>query len=254
MRDALGRLQRVVVIGGSSAIGVATAKRWATDSRGLEVVLLARPSARREAAAAELSALGAKVECVDLDVEGPMEEQRATLEQVLATGRDVDVVLVAVGVLGDQEAAWQDPEAALRLVDVNTRAPVVLGVVASNALRRQGHGSLVLISSVAGERVRRSNFAYGASKAGADDFYRGLAQAVAPDGVHVLVVRPGFVRSPMTEGLDEAPLAQTPDEVAAVIVDGVDAGGEVVWAPATMRWVMTGLRGVPTPVFRRLPI
>ncbi|HQF03381.1 MAG TPA: decaprenylphospho-beta-D-erythro-pentofuranosid-2-ulose 2-reductase [Phycicoccus sp.] len=253
MRDGLGRMQRVVVIGGSSAIAVATAARWARAQRGLEVVLCARPSVRRDEAAEQLAALGAVVELVDLDVEGAHAEQAAVMEAVYA-GRDVDVVLVAVGVLGDQEQAWQDPQAALRMVDVNTRAPIVHGVLASNQLRRQGHGSLVLISTVAGERVRRSNFVYGATKAGADDFYRGLAQAVAPEGVHVLVVRPGFVRSPMTDGLDEAPLAQTPEEVAEVIAEGVREGREVVWAPAAMRWVMTGLRSVPTPIFRKLPI
>lgn len=253
MRDGLGRIQRVVVIGGSSAIAVATAARWARGQRGLEVVLCARPSPRREEAVRTLRDLGAVVEAVDLDVEADADSQLAAMEQVYA-GRDVDVVLVAVGVLGDQEQAWQDPHAALRMVDVNTRAPIVHGVLAANHLRAQGHGALVLISTVAGERVRRSNFVYGATKAGADDFYRGLSQAVAPEGVHVLVVRPGFVRSPMTDGLDEAPLAQTPEEVAEVIDDGLLQGKEVVWAPAAMRWVMTGLRSVPTPVFRKLPI
>ncbi len=253
MRDGLGRIQRVVVIGGSSAIAVATVARWATARRGLEVVLCARPSTRRDEALATLTGLGAVVEPVDLDVEGDADTQIAAMEGVYA-GRDVDVVLVAVGVLGDQEEAWQDPRAALRLVDVNTRAPILHGTMAGNALRRQGHGSLVLISTVAGERVRRSNFVYGATKAGADDFFRGLAQALAPDGVHVLIVRPGFVRSPMTEGLDDAPLAQTPEQVAEVIDLGLQSGREVVWAPGTMRWVMTGLRSLPTPIFRKLPI
>lgn len=253
MKDGLGRIQRVVVIGGSSAIAVATVELWARARRDLEVVLCARPSAKRVEAVTALTSAGARVEAVDLDVEGPVEAQIATMEAVYA-GPDVDVVLVAVGVLGDQEQAWQDPMAAVRLVDVNTRAPIVHGTVAANQLRRQGHGSLVLISTVAGERVRRSNFVYGATKAGADDFYRGLAQAVAPDGVHVLIVRPGFVKSPMTDGLDEAPLSQTPEQVAEVIDEGLRSGREVVWAPGTMRWVMTGLRSLPTPIFRKLPI
>lgn len=254
MRDALGRLQRVVVVGGTSAIARAAMARWARERRGLEVTLLARPGARRDEAAAELTALAAKVECVDLDAEADLEAQRARIEAAFDGGGDVDLVLVALGALGDQERAWQDPAAALRLVDVNARAPIFVGVIAAERLRRQGHGALVLLSSVAGERVRRSNFAYGATKAAADDFYRGLAQALAPDGVHVMVVRPGFVRTPMTEGLDEAPLAQDPTDVAQDIDAGLAAGASVIWSPATMRVVMAGLKSLPAPIFRRLPI
>lgn len=255
MRDALGSFQRVVVLGGTSAIAVATVSRWARAHPGLEVVLAARPSPRRDAAAADLRALRAVVEPVDLDVEADPVAQQEIMAGIYAAQRpDVDVVLVAFGVLGDQEQAWQDPSAAVRLIDVNTRAAVLHGVLAANRLRSQGHGALVLLSTVAGERVRRSNFAYGASKVGADAFYRGLAQAVAAAGVQVLVVRPGFVRSPMTQGLADAPLAQDPEDVAAIIDEGLRTGREVVWAPGTMRWVMAGLRSLPTPVFRKLPI
>lgn len=253
MKDALGNVQRVVVLGGASAIALATVSRWAQARRGLQVVLAARPSSRRDEADAALRSLGAHVETVDLDVEEDPARQQEVMAGVYG-GSDVDVVLVAFGVLGDQEQAWQDPAAAVRLFDVNTRAAILHGVLATRRLREQGHGALVLLSSVAGERVRRSNFPYGASKAAADDFYRGLSQAAAADGVQVLVVRPGFVHTPMTRGLKKAPLAVDPQDVAQVIDDGLRTGREVVWAPASMRWVMTALRALPTPIFRRLPI
>jgi decaprenylphospho-beta-D-erythro-pentofuranosid-2-ulose 2-reductase len=121
-------------------------------------------------------------------------------------------------------------------------------------MRAQGHGRIVAMSSVAGERVRRSNFVYGSTKAGLDGFYLGLGEALREYGVGVLVVRPGFVRSKMTEGLKPAPLSVGPDDVAGAVVDGVRNRREIVWVPGPMRAVMSGLRHVPRPLFRKLPI
>lgn len=248
----MNNVQRVVVVGGTSAIAVATIHEWLARRPGLEVVLAARDSAARHSVADELREKGARVLEKDLDL--TLEVARAQVEAALHTGGDIDVVLVAAGVLGDQESAWRDVDTALRLVDVNCRGAVLSGVLGAQRLRKQGHGALVLLSSVAGERVRRTNFAYGASKAGADGFYLGLGEAVHQDGVHVLVVRPGFVRSPMTQGLTEAPLAQDPDQVAQAILAGLASGQRIVWVPGTMRWVMSAMRHLPYAVFRRLPV
>jgi len=113
---------------------------------------------------------------------------------------------------------------------------------------------MVVLSSVAGERARRSNFVYGSSKAGLDAFFTGLGDSLVGSGVRVVVVRPGFVRSKMTEGLPSAPLSTTPDKVAEVIVGAVASGAEQAWAPPPLRLVMSALRHVPRPVFRRLPV
>jgi decaprenylphospho-beta-D-erythro-pentofuranosid-2-ulose 2-reductase len=107
---------------------------------------------------------------------------------------------------------------------------------------------------VAGERARRSNFVYGSTKAGMDAFYTGLTEALRPSGVTVTIVRPGFVHTKMTEGLEAAPLATTPQAVAEIVVDAVRNRKELVWAPAPMRFVMSALRHVPRPIFRKLPI
>jgi decaprenylphospho-beta-D-erythro-pentofuranosid-2-ulose 2-reductase len=253
VKNAIGNVQRVVLLGGTSDIAMATVVRLTEGRRDVHVTLAARPGERRTTAAAALGARGLEVTEVDLDA-----TDRASYEHAVASafesGGDVDVVMVAFGLLGDQERAWQDVDAALELVQVNYAAAVGCGILVAERLRAQGHGAIVAMSSVAGERPRRSNFVYGSTKAGLDAFYTGLGEALAPDGVQVLVVRPGFVRSAMTAGLRAAPLSQTPEQVAEVIVAGLVAGRATVWAPASMRWVMSVLRHLPRPVFRRLPV
>jgi decaprenylphospho-beta-D-erythro-pentofuranosid-2-ulose 2-reductase len=167
---------------------------------------------------------------------------------------DIDLVLVAFGVLGDQDVAEHDTAEALRIIDTNFTGAVSVLVPIAERLRSQGHGTIVVLSSVAGERARRSNFVYGSSKAGLDAFCQGLGDALVGTGVRMVIVRPGFVHSRMTEGLDPAPLSTTPDAVAQAILDGLARDREIIWVPAALRGVMSGLRHVPRPVFRRLPL
>jgi len=151
---------------------------------------------------------------------------------------------------GSAEARMRFPREVAQAV----RAVVPKSVALGARIRSQGHGVIVALSSVAGERPRRSNFVYGSTKAGMDAFYTGLGEALRDFGGRALVVRPGFVRSKMTEGLDAAPLATTPEEVAEAVVAAVRDGKQQIWVPGTMRAVMSGLRHLPRPVFRRLPI
>ena len=252
MKDAIGNIQRVLVLGGTSEIALATVVRLAGRRHDVHVTLAGRPGERRTAAASDLVARGLQVTEVDCEA-----TERHSYEQAIAStfdsDGDVDVVIVAFGVLGDQERAWQDLDAALGLAEVNYAAAVGCGVLVAQRLRAQGHGAIVALSSVAGERPRRSNFVYGSTKAGMDAFYTGLGDAVAADGVQVLVVRPGFVRSRMTTGLTPAPLSQVPEQVAEVIVSGLRQGRRTVWSPPALRFVMSALRHLPVPVFRRLP-
>lgn len=251
MLNALGIPQNLLLLGGTSDIALAVAEAYAERGRP-RVLLAARASESRDVAVRRLEALGLEVHPLDfeaLDTEG----HPALIEKAAGFG-DIDVAVVAFGVLGDEEQAWQDHDAAVALAEINYVAPVSVGVCLAERMRHQGHGVIVALSSVAGERVRRSNFAYGASKAGMDGFYLGLGEAVRDDGVHVLVVRPGFVRTKMTAGREATPLSVTAEQVAAVIVDGVAQRRELVWVPRPMRAVMSGLRHVPRPLFRRLPI
>jgi decaprenylphospho-beta-D-erythro-pentofuranosid-2-ulose 2-reductase len=128
-----------------------------------------------------------------------------------------------------------------------------IGLVVARRLKEQGHGTLVVLSSVAGERARRSNFIYGSSKAGIDAFAQGLGHALAGTGASVLIVRPGFVPTKMTAGMKPAPLATTPEAVAAATASALAQGKEIVWVPAGLRWLSSVFRHLPTGVVRRFP-
>ena len=147
-----------------------------------------------------------------------------------------------------------DAVAAAEVAHVDFTGCVSALVATANVLRAQGHGSIVVLSSVAGERVRAANPVYGGAKAGLDGVAQGLGDRLAADGVHVLVVRPGFVHSSMTEGLDAAPFATTPEHVAEVTVKALRNGRRTAWAPGVLRFVFSALRHVPGPIWRRLPL
>ena len=272
MKDALGRAQSVALFGGTSEIGRAVVERLVAAGAS-RLILAGRDLTALEGVARRLRSAGpagvdggrvdsvrvdsvrlggVRVDVVAFDAGDPA-THAAAVEEAFAGG-DLDVVVLAFGVLGDQARDERDPAAAVAVVETNFTAAVAVGVAVAERLRDQGHGALVVLSSVAGERARRSNFVYGASKAGLDAFFQGLSAALEPEGVHVLVVRPGFVKTRMTAGMKPAPLATTPEAVAAVVVDGLGRGSTTVWAPPALRWVMTVLRHLPAPVFRRLPI
>ncbi|MGW4030088.1 decaprenylphospho-beta-D-erythro-pentofuranosid-2-ulose 2-reductase [Streptomyces sp. NPDC004838] len=251
MKDAFGTPQSLLVLGGTSEIGLAVARRLIAR-RTRTVWLAGRPSPDLDAAADGLRRLGADVRTVAFDALNPALHEQA-LGKVFAEG-DIDMVLLAFGLLGDQANDEGDPQAAVRVAQTNYTGAVSAGLVCAASLQNQGHGSLVVLSSVAGERARRANFIYGSSKAGLDAFAQGLGDALHGTGVHVMVVRPGFVRTKMTAGLPDAPLATTPEAVALAVEQGLRRRSETVWVPGAMRVVMSALRHVPRPLFRRLPV
>ncbi|MFG2572760.1 decaprenylphospho-beta-D-erythro-pentofuranosid-2-ulose 2-reductase [Streptomyces sp. NPDC048481] len=251
MKDAFGLPQSLLVLGGTSEIALATARRLIAR-RTRTVWLAGRPSPALESAAARLRLLGADVHTVPFDALDP-EAHETVLGKVFAEG-DVDMVLLAFGVLGDQAHDEREPAAAVRVARTNYTGAVSAGLIAARALQTQGHGSLVVLSSVAGERARRSNFIYGSSKAGLDAFAQGLGDALHGTGVHVMVVRPGFVRTKMTAGLPQPPLATTPEAVATAVELGLRRRSETVWVPGLLRVAMSALRHTPRGLFRRLPI
>jgi decaprenylphospho-beta-D-erythro-pentofuranosid-2-ulose 2-reductase len=251
MNDAHGSPQTVLVFGGTSEIARAVLDRLVAR-RARTVILAGRDAGRLDTVAGELREAGVTAvdtiafEAADTDHHAEM------VDGVFARHGDVDLVLVAFGELGDQAALEHDPAAAARLVRVNYVAAVSVGLAVAARLRAQGHGNLVALSSVAAERPRRSNFVYGSSKAGMDAFFRGLGDSLRGSGARVVVVRPGFVRTRMTAGLPPAPFATTPEDVAGGVVRALETGAETVWVPPVLRWVMTVLRHLPGPVFRRL--
>ena len=250
MRDALGDVQSVLVLGGRSELALATV-RALIERRTTRVVLAVRDVEAATADVAALEALGASAHAVAFDA---LDTRRhlAFVKRVFAPG-DIDLVLVAFGILGDQHRAEQDAAHALEIVRANYVGAVSVLTPIAERLRAQGHGTIAVLSSVAGVRARRANFVYGSAKAGLDAFTNGLADALAGSGVHVMVVRPGFVHTRMTEGMEPAPFATTPDVVAAAIVRAIAARKSVVYAPAILRFVTPVLQLLPRALWRRMP-
>ena len=164
------------------------------------------------------------------------------------------MAIVAFGLLGDAEELWQDQAKAVRIAEVNYTGAVSVGVLLGQRMSAQGFGQVIVMSTVAGEKVRRSNFVYGSTKAGLDGFYRNLGIALAPAGVKVLVVRPGQVRTRLSAHVKDAPLTVDKEAVAKQVVDAARAGKDLIWAPPAFQLVMLVLKHIPAPIFRRLPI
>jgi decaprenylphospho-beta-D-erythro-pentofuranosid-2-ulose 2-reductase len=232
-------------MGGTSEIGMAVVEAL-RPARGTEVVLVGRD---RGALAAVGDSLPCDVSIEEFEATGPDHQE---LVGRLAAGGPVDIVLMAFGILGDARSAARSPRAALEILDVDFRAQVELGLLWAEALRAQGHGTLVFFSSIAGVRARRANFMYGAAKAGLDAFASGLGDSLQGSGVRVLVVRPGFVRGRMTAGMTPAPFAVDPQAVGRAAAEAWQKGASQVWVPPVLRIVATGMRLTPRPLWRRL--
>jgi len=250
--DALGSPQSVLVLGGSSEIAIATVRKL-PRGRLNRVLLAGRPSQALTEAQEDLRNLGIKdVDQVDFDAKNTGQHE-AIINSMFDAG-DIDIVILAFGMLGDQDQAEADPMHAVEIAQTNYVGAVSAGLHVARRLREQGHGSLIVLSSVAGDRARRSNYVYGSTKAGLDAFSQGLGDALHGSGVHVMVVRPGFVKTRMTAHMEAAPMSAEPDEVAEVIVKSLKKGKETVYAPGPLRFVMAGLKHTPRAVFRKLPV
>ncbi|MCV7198860.1 decaprenylphospho-beta-D-erythro-pentofuranosid-2-ulose 2-reductase [Mycobacterium angelicum] len=254
--DAVGNPQTVLLLGGTSEIGLAICARYLRDAPARIVLACMPEDPGRDDAVAAMKAAGARsVELVDFDA-----LQTDTHPKVIdecfhgGSNKDVDVAIVAFGLLGDAEELWQNQHKAVQIAEINYTAAVSVGVLLGEKMRAQGFGQIIAMSTVAGERVRRSNFVYGSTKAGLDGFYLGLSEALREYGVRVLVIRPGQVRTRMSAHIKEAPLTVDKEYVANLAVTAAAKGKELVWAPAAFRYVMMVLRHIPRTVFRKLPI
>lgn len=230
---------RLLLIGGTSEIGLAIARRLAPE----HAFLLGRDDARLASAAATLGT----------DAETGLLGDGA-IDRAFASAGGFDVVVLATGVLGGQAGLDADPAEAEEVMRTNFVTSGSLLLESLRQLRRQGTGTLVVLSSVAAERARASNAVYGAAKAGLDALAQGLADATAATGVRVLVVRPGFVKTRMTAGLEPAPFATTPESVADATARALNGRAHTVWVPAKLRVIFAILRHLPRPIYRRLPL
>jgi NAD(P)-dependent dehydrogenase (short-subunit alcohol dehydrogenase family) len=242
----------VLVLGGRSEIGLAVAIRLARAGQR-DIVLAARRSADLDAEETALRAAGASnVARVEFDADD-VAGHRALLADISKQHGPLQIVVTAFGILGDQQRAEDDAAHALAIVHTDYVAHVSMLTELATLLRAQGHGTLVVFSSVAGVRVRRANYVYGSAKAGLDGFASGLADALAGSGVRLLLVRPGFVIGRMTEGMSPAPLSSTPDQVADATVAALKRGRGEVWVPGLLRPVFGLMRLLPRAIWRRMP-
>ena len=240
MSDAL-------LVGGTSEIGLAIVRRLVPE----RVWLLGRDGERLARAASELNAAAVEVGLLDANDVG---SHRQAIERAFADADGFDVVVIALGVLGAQAGLDANPDEAIEVMRVNFLGAGSLLLECLRQLRRRGAGTLVLLSSAAVERPRASNPIYGAAKAGLDALAQGLSDAIASSGVRVLVVRPGFVKTRMTAGLEPAPFATTPEVVASATVAALRGRAGTIWVPGRLRLMLAILRHLPRSVYRRLPL
>jgi decaprenylphospho-beta-D-erythro-pentofuranosid-2-ulose 2-reductase len=243
--------RNVLLIGGSSEIAMAIARRLAADGP-VRLYLLGRDRERLDQAASILAGGGSEVTGVGVVDADDTPSHPAAIAEATERSGPFDVVVLAVGVLGAQQGLDADRLEALEVMRVNFLGAGSLLLEALRALRSQGRGTLIVLSSVAGERPRRSNAVYGAAKAGLDSLAQGLADASSGTGARVLVVRPGFVTTRMTAGLEPAPMSTTPGEVAEATVRALDGRAHTVWVPGRLRYVFAVLRHLPRALWRRM--
>jgi decaprenylphospho-beta-D-erythro-pentofuranosid-2-ulose 2-reductase len=246
-------MRKVLIIGATSAIAEATARVFA--ARGDALFLVARDGERLRAVAADLAVRGAmRTETATLDV-ADFAAHAAVLERAERELGGIDVALIAHGTLSDQARCEASAEALRREFDVNAVATLALLTDLANRCAARGAGTLAVISSVAGDRGRQSNYVYGSAKAAVTTFLGGLRQRLAKSQVRVLTIKPGFVDTPMTAGIaNKGALWAQPDRVGAAIVKAIDRGRNVVYVPWFWRWIMLVIRHIPEPLFRRLKL
>ncbi len=252
MENAFGQPQNVVVLGGSSDIARALVKKLCA-ARTHTVVLAGRNQDLLDQAAAEARDYGATTtHTVLFEATEPLDAARAVAVCFEVMGEPVDLVIEAVGLLGKQLEYEDDPTMAATMAVVNYAWPVAALAEVRRRLVAQGHGRILVLSSVAAIRVRRISYLYSGAKAGLDRLCDGLADSLEGTGVTLQIVRPGFVRSKMTTGEPEIPFTTGVNEVAENILRGLASGQRVIWSPPILRYVFFALRHLPAPLWRKV--
>lgn len=246
-------MKTVLVIGATSAIAAACAQRWA--AQGARFVLVARNPEKLAAVRDDLLARGATSAETLLWSAEDFAAHASTVAQALAVLGHIDIALLAQGSLPEQARCEQDADSTLQQLAINATSSIALLTLLANALEHQGKGALGVITSVAGDRGRRSNYVYGSAKAAVSTFCSGLRARLYGAGVTVTDIRPGFVASPMTSHLSLSPLLlASPERIAGPIVSAIERGLDVVYVPAFWRAIMFVVRALPEALFKKLPL
>lgn len=246
-------MQKILIIGATSAIAVACARLWAAQQAAF--FLVGRNSNKLEQTKADLLARGAtEVHSFIMDI-NQLDQHPLLLEQAFKNLVQVDSVLIATGTLPNQDACEQDVTIVLQEFTNNGLSSIALLTLLANRMEQQGFGTIAVISSVAGDRGRGSNYLYGTAKAALSTFCEGLRSRLFKKGVQVLTIKPGFVATPMTLGLPLPKLlVATPEKVASDIVNGIKHGKDVLYTPWFWQYIMLIIRLTPQAVFKRLKL
>lgn len=245
-------MQKVVIIGATSAIAEATARLYA--ARGAQLFLVARNATRLEGIAADLRIRGSReVFQATLDV-NDLQEHARVIDAIWTSLGSVDVVLIAHGTLPDQAQCEASVDVALKEFATNATSTIALLTALAPRFEVQRQGAIAVISSVAGDRGRQSNYLYGSAKAAVAAFASGLRQRMAKMGVNVLTIKPGFVDTPMTRAFKKGALWAKPEGIANGIVRAIDRSRSVVYLPGFWLPIMLIIRHIPEFVFRRIKL
>ena len=253
MKNGLGVAQSIVLFGGTSDIGQAIVSDLLRPGVA-HVVLVSRNIEEADRFGQDITQRYPDIDVHHVRFDGQdAVAMTRVVQEVVSLVADIDVVIVAQALLGDGIDFLQNPHEAIPLATVNFTATMTLLLALGHQVNQQGYGRIVLLSSVAGERVRRSNAVYGATKAGIDAFALALDHELSSGGGSILVVRPGFVTSKMTTGMQKAPFSATPATVAKSVARAIDSNARIIWTPSILRWVFMVFRHLPTALWRRMP-
>lgn len=243
---------RVLIIGASSAIAYETAKCFARD--GADLFLVARSTEKLTAVADDLKVRGAKrVETYLLDL-CDLDRHQEMFEQAIASLGELDMLLIAHGTLGDQGKSEQSVAETMQELQTNCLSVISLLTMSANYFEQQRHGCIAVVSSVAGDRGRKSNYVYGTAKAAVSVFLQGLRNRLSSAGVFVVTIKPGYVATPMTAHMKKGLLTASPQLVGRGIYQAMKKGKGVVYLPWFWRPIMFVIKSIPEGVFKRLSL
>lgn len=251
MNDSLSNPQSAVIFGADSDIAKATMKLL-IERRCKTLYLGGRNTQALEQVAKLATEFGAtKVNTFHFDATD-VPSHKGIIEKLFSESSGIDLALVAFGILGEQSQYELDMDKTATLMATNYTGAATTGLLLSSQMKSQGYGNIVALSSVAAERARKENFIYGSSKAAMDVFFQGLEDSLQGTPVRVMIVRPGFVHTKMTQGMKPFPFSSTPESVAKEIISGLEAKSEMIWAPPILRWVMSVVRHLPRFLYRKI--
>lgn len=246
------KTQNIVIIGATSAIAQATLRLYAEAQNNL--YLLARNAEQLDIIAADANVRGAKeVHTATLDV-NDFGSHEPILNTVFETFKTIDIVLIAHGTLPDQTACQKDVNLTINELSINAMSTISLLTLLANQFETQQHGSIAVITSVAGDRGRQSNYVYGAAKGMVSIFLQGLRNRLAPHSVQVLDIKPGFVDTPMTANFKKGALWAKPEQIAQSIVKAIRKKRNTLYTPFFWAGIMFIIRSVPEGIFKRLKL